>query len=105
MGGIEEVPIQLSRAEIEAHLIEVGRNSKITLPHTVIVVADPSPVPFYSDRSPLDNCCYAMPVGHLSRYPFPTFVLIRDNVAFYPYKYRQAARLDALARLKAISHE
>jgi hypothetical protein len=100
MGGIDPPAPVRSQEEIIAAVIEAGRNASVPNPHTVWVVEN---VPFgpypYPDRSDLDNICYALPVGHLERFPFPAARLVRCNIAFYPYKERAAAEADALHRL------
>lgn len=105
MGG--EVVVALpppTQAEIFARLIEIGKNAKVSEPHTVWVVENP-PVSgrfFYQDRSDVDNICYAIPVGHLETYPFTPLHLERSSVAFYAYKDYEYAVADAVARLAQV---
>lgn len=104
MGGIPTTVVPPpSREEIIARLIEIGRTASVPRPHTVWVVEDPSMSGgHYHDRSDVDNICYALPVGHLTEYPFSAFRLQRFNIVFYPYQHREAAVEDALHRLARV---
>lgn len=105
MGGLPTIaPPKPTDAEIIARLIEIGRNAHVPNPHTVWVVENP-PVSrrfFYSDRSDVDNICYALPVGHLELYPFSRIRLENDHIVIYRYEHREDAVADAIHRLARI---
>jgi|SRR5271166_1837967 len=105
MGGIPViVPPKPSEAEVTARLIEIGRNATVPNPHTVWVVNDPSPSTlFFRDRSDLDNICYPIPVGHMTRFPFSPVLMEKNHTTFYHHKDKEAALKDALLRLAATS--
>ena len=93
-----------TQEEIFARLIEIGKNAKVSEPHTVWVVESP-PVSgrlFYQDRSDVDNICHAMPVSHFEAYPFSPLHLESASIAFYAYKDHEFAIADAVARLAQV---
>lgn len=100
MGGIDAPAPKLSEEEVFARVIAAGKNCALPKVHTIWVVNNPSPSTlFYRDRSDLDNICYAIPVGHLTRFPFSPFIMERNQTTFYAYQDKEAAIKDAQQRL------
>ena len=95
MGGeVNVVPTLPTQEEVIARLIEIGRDAKVNAIHTVWCVEDPAPL-----RREFDQLCYAMPVGHLEKFPMAPLHLHTYHMAFYPYKFKEEAVADTLSRM------
>jgi hypothetical protein len=82
--------------EIIARVIELGRDAIVPDPHTVYIVEDPGKILPYPSRSRVDNICYALPIEHLTKFPYSYVRMVRTRMTFY--RHREAALADATVR-------
>jgi hypothetical protein len=82
--------------EIIARVVAAGREAQVPDPHTVYTVEDPGEILPYPSRSIIDNIMFAMPVEHMTKFPFSYVRMVRVRMVFY--RDREAALQDATAR-------